>query len=104
LYPNRGVGFNVRRKNWAEGVKYSIKRADFKVNYHQFSHIDLLHFMESNTSIQQQKNKKLSSTFLIKYKDLTKEDSGPTNWAVLLNSKLIMTLHITRLIMKLLSD
>ena len=60
--------------------------------------------MESNTSIQQQKNKKLSSTFLIKYKDLTKEDSGPTNWAVLLNSKLIIALHITRLIMKLLSD
>jgi hypothetical protein len=31
LYPNKGVGFFIRKKNWVEGVHYEVRRAVYKV-------------------------------------------------------------------------
>ena len=32
MFPNKGVGFHIFKKNWTPGLYYSINRAVFKVN------------------------------------------------------------------------
>lgn len=48
LFPNKGVGFNIKRKHWPEGLHYEIKRAVYKVFHLLFSRIETLHFMALN--------------------------------------------------------
>lgn len=31
LYPNKGLGFNIRKKEWTAGLHYEVKRAEYKV-------------------------------------------------------------------------
>ena len=41
MFPNRGVGFHIFKKNWTPGLYYSVHRAEFKVKIIVFSHTNM---------------------------------------------------------------
>ena len=99
-FPNQGVGFLLRKKDWVDGIHYEIRRAVYKVIQQSFSLIAQplsLVLSHTRTTVRTQKFVILT---LIASKVLASVVYGAINWEISKLSKTIMELCIQEQITK----
>lgn len=90
LYPNHGVGFIIRKKDWAKGIHYEIRRAVYKVPVPLSSPTVMPPSTESSQVSTTRAPRKWDRPTRIASRASAREAFGPTTLAISSHSKTIM--------------